>query len=167
MTMTKEVLGRFTVRSMTLDDADRIIDLINTALPNFRNSLKATGLIAATFIEGVSDYRGAGWVSPRCASYRPATIRRLARSADLYVMRIPWYHPRQTWYLLSKDRRRLPNRVMRHHLSGAVLFDPMHMESWRRWKRTVRIAMKRIKKCLPRAIRRRMRRRLSRRKPMN
>src|SRR3989339_1846342 len=96
-------------------------DFISIALRNFKESLKPNGLIAATFIERNSDFDGNGWIYPGIVSYRPSTIIRFAEEAGLYVIRIPWYHPRQTWYLLSKDRHRLPNNTMLRYLTGVVL----------------------------------------------
>ena len=107
-------------------------DLISIALRNFKESLKPNGLIAVTFIEGNSDFDGNGWVYPGRVNYRLSTIKRFAEEADLFVIRIPWYHPRQTWYLLSKDRQRLPNDAMLRYLTGAVLFDAEFADSWKK-----------------------------------
>ncbi len=117
-------------------------DLISIALRNFKESLNPNGLIAVTFIEGLSDFDGYGWVysgreeykfHPSAkrgpVTYRLSTIKQFSEDAGLFAIRIPWYHPRQTWYLLSKDRRRLPNRAMLRYLTGVVLFDPESNES--------------------------------------
>ena len=106
-------------------------DIIRTALCNFKKSLKPNGLIVATFIEGISDFNGSGWVYPGLVNYRQSTVEQFAKEVDLLVIRLPWYHPRQTWYLLTKDGHRLPNKAMLAHLSGAVLFDPEFVESWK------------------------------------
>jgi len=105
-------------------------DIVETALHNFKTSLKPGGLIAATFIEGANDFSGSGWVYPDCVHYRHSTILQLSEKVCLFTMRIPWYHPRQTWYLLAEDARRLPNLEMMRHLSGAVLFDSEFKDSW-------------------------------------
>lgn len=107
-------------------------DLVRTALRNFGSSLLPDGLVAATFIEGTQDFAGSGWVYPQCVAFRPRTIARLAADAGLCAARLPWYHPRQTWYCLAKDRRRLPDKAMLRHLSGAVLLDPEFAESLKR-----------------------------------
>ncbi|HUI08639.1 MAG TPA: class I SAM-dependent methyltransferase [Verrucomicrobiae bacterium] len=106
-------------------------DLIRIALRHFKTSLKPAGLTVATFVEGDTDFEGDGWVYPDCVRYRPSTIRRFAEEAGLFTIRIPWYHPRQTWYLLANERGRLPDNAMMGHLSGAVLFDPEFHESWK------------------------------------
>ena len=108
------------------------IDLIRIALNNFRESLKTNGLIAVTFKAGKKDFDGKGWVYPGCVKYHPNTIREFAKGAGLFITRIPWYHPRQTWYILAKRANLIPNNMMLRHLSGAVLFDPEFAESWKR-----------------------------------
>jgi hypothetical protein len=105
-------------------------DLIKIALRHFTKSLKPNGLVVATFVEGKTDFEGKGWVYPSCVNYRRSTIRRFAGEVGLFITRIPWYHPRQTWYLLANERDRLPNKAMLSYLSGAVLFDPEFRESW-------------------------------------
>jgi hypothetical protein len=127
-------------------------DLISTALCNFNKSLKPNGLIAATFIEGISDFDGSGWVYPGCVNYRQSTVERFAKEVGFFVIRLPWYHPRQTWYLLAKDRHRLPNKAMLRHLSGAVLFDPEFVESWKRRQKIMRSIKNYLKQILPQPI---------------
>ena len=106
-------------------------DLIRMALENFKKSLKSEGLIAVTFVEGFKDFEGNGWVYPDCVRYRRSTITRFAKDAGLFAVRIPWYHPRQTWYLFSINKSRLPNYKMLRHLSGAVLFDSNFIDSYK------------------------------------
>jgi len=121
--------------------------LINVALKNIKDSLKPNGLIAATFVEGNSDFDGNGWVYPGCVNYLPSTIKRFADEAGLFVIRIPWYHPRQTWYLLSKDMCRLPNNAMLRYLTGAVLFDPEFLPSWKTSQSFTCFVKNYIKRC--------------------
>lgn len=117
-------------------------DLIDATLKNFQASLKPDGLVACTFVEGSADFDGSGWVysgrpdynfhpSGKRGSvrYRASSIEQFAEAADLFACRIPWYHPRQAWYLLAKDQSRLPTKPMLRHLKGAVLFDPEFAES--------------------------------------
>ena len=103
---------------------------IGKALSNFRESLKADGLAVVTFSEGAKDFDGSGWIYPDMVEYRPSTVVSLAASAGLFAARLPWYHPGQAWYVLAKDRRRLPSRSMRRLLKGAVLH-PDFAASWR------------------------------------
>jgi SAM-dependent methyltransferase len=138
-------------------------DLVNRALGNFGESLKANGLIVATFIEGARDFDGSGWVYPGCVSYRRSTIRRFAEEAGLFLARIPWYHPRQTWYLLSRNRSRLPNSAMLGYLSGVVLFDPEFAESWKSSQRIFSLARKHARRILPQTMRGKLKRILANR----
>lgn len=118
-------------------------DLVVAALGNFRNSLKTDGIVAATFIEGKRDFEGTGWVYPGCVEFQPATVERFAREAGLLAVRIPWYHPRQTWYLLARDKRRLPGEAMLQHLSGAVLFEKEFADSVRQGPKLSRLFRRR------------------------
>ena len=113
-------------------------DLIYTALKNFKKSLEPDGLIAATFVEDHTNFDGSGWVYPDCVNYHRSAIKEFAKETGLFSARIPWYHPRQTWYVLAKERDRLPNKAMLRHLRGAVLYDPEFFESWKLNKRFMR-----------------------------
>jgi len=124
-------------------------DLTSMALENLGEALKPDGILAATFVEGRNNSLGNGWVYPDCVAYRPTQIRKFAVAAGLFVVRLPWYHPRQAWYLFSKDKTRLPSLGQRKHLTGAVLFDPEFEESWN-WRRAfLRDAKSLIKRLLP------------------
>lgn len=98
------------------------MDIVSRSLASFRGALKQQGIVAATFVEADSDTKGNGWVYPGCVHYRPSTLLRLGEDAGLLVTRIPWFHPRQTWYLFAKEKNRLPGDLMHCYLSGAVLF---------------------------------------------
>src|SRR5205085_8540735 len=76
------------------------------ALASFSRVLEPDGLCAVTFIEGDED-TPEGWfytglTSRGTVRYRPALIERLASDAGLSASRIPWKHPRQTWWLLGR-----------------------------------------------------------------
>ena len=130
-------------------------DLISATLRNFKGSLKPGGIVAATFVDEHSlqprrrkslksreiiarDFDGKGWVYPQCVNFRGSTVQKMAADAGLNAVRIPWYHPRQTWYLMAGDKKRLPDGRMFRHLSGAVLFDPAFAESLTMGKRAGR-----------------------------
>ena len=104
-------------------------DLIEKTLKNFRHAISDDGLIAATFVEEASDYHGSGWVYPDCVGYRPESIVGFAEKAGLATINIPWYHPRQSWYLLAKRSERLPDVSAARYLHGAVLANPEFGES--------------------------------------
>ena len=127
-------------------------DLIKVALDNFKKSLKSNGLIAATFIEGINDFDGNGWVYPGCVSYRRSSIKRFAEDIGLFVTKIPWYHPRQTWYLFANRKNRLPDRAVLHYLSGVVLLDPEFFDSWKTRLKITRFTKNYVKQILPQPI---------------
>ena len=106
-------------------------ELIIKALRNFENSIKDEGKIIVTFIEGTSDYNGHGWIYPKCVTYNLPTIKSFANVTNLNIARLPWYHPRQTWYLLSKRARALPNSELLNQLTGIVLFEEEFGDSCR------------------------------------
>ena len=99
-------------------------DLVQAGLQSFRDALKPRGLIAATFVEGDEDCCQQGWVYPDCVAYRPQTIHSMAQTAGLSCRRIPWYHPRQAWYVLARDKHVLPSSRDMRYLRGEVLNDP-------------------------------------------
>jgi hypothetical protein len=139
-------------------------DLVHTTLRNFRASLKPDGLIVATFKEGETDFDGDGWVYSGCehykfhtskarglgvTPYRASTIHQFAADVGLFGTRIPWYHPRQAWYLFSTNKKRLPSRSMLRHLTGVVLFDPEFVAGLRKGQRIITSIKHRIKRHLP------------------
>jgi cyclopropane fatty-acyl-phospholipid synthase-like methyltransferase len=97
----------------------------------FGRILKDTGIALVTFIHpgqgGVEDTAESGWVYPNCVAYAPPTIKSIIDQASLVGRRLPWFHPRQTWYALAKFGTRLPDEESDRLLSGAVLNVP----TWR------------------------------------
>jgi len=109
-------------------------DLILKCLAGFRKVLAANGLIALTINHGTEDFDGSGWYYPdqpgnQRVAYRPESMLLFAEKADLHILPIPWYHPRQHWYLLARNEARLPTQDVMRHLTGAVLFDPAFEDS--------------------------------------
>ncbi len=107
-------------------------ELTVTALRNMREALAAGGLIACTFVEaplGDSADFAEGWVYPQCVRYTPAEIATLFERAGLSARRIPWFHPRQAWYLGALDVAQLPADDELRELGGAVLRDPEFRKS--------------------------------------
>jgi cyclopropane fatty-acyl-phospholipid synthase-like methyltransferase len=101
--------------------------LVVTALTNMRDTLAANGLVACTFVEapaGDSANFAEGWVYPDCVRYTAAEVATLFERAGLSARRIPWFHPRQAWYLGALDAAQLPADDELHELGGAVLRDP-------------------------------------------
>jgi SAM-dependent methyltransferase len=108
-------------------------DLAAKILAEFSACLEEDGLAAVTFVHATGmeqESRAQGWIyrgaveKPHAVRYRPGTILEMVRSAGLHGIAIPWYHPRQVWYVLGRSPRRLPEPSHFVHLTGAVLFDP-------------------------------------------
>lgn len=140
----------FIIAQSIFSHADRT--QIEKALRNFRASLQPDGLIAATFIEGAVDFAGSGWSYPQSVNYHPDTIRQMAAGAGLVIARLPWFHPRQSWYLLARNPDRLPTGAMRRHLSGVILFATGFEHSWRPLSRLLASLKFRAKFALPRPL---------------
>jgi SAM-dependent methyltransferase len=107
-------------------------DLITRALTNLKRSLAPNGLIVCTFVEaptGDSASFAEGWVYPECVRYTAPEVASLLERAGLAAKRIPWFHPRQSWYLAASDDAQLPGDADLRYLHGAVLRDPDFKES--------------------------------------
>jgi hypothetical protein len=64
-------------------------------------SLAQDGALVATFLIGEEDSARTGWIYPECVNYRPATLERAAKDANLRFEILDWRHPRQTWALFG------------------------------------------------------------------
>ncbi len=99
------------------------LDLIRKSLEGFAATLAPEGIIMATFLTptGAHDFEGTGWIYPECVVYRQQTVEQTASSVGLSTLRIPWFHPRQDWYLFTRDPNRLPTmEEAERHLTGYV-----------------------------------------------
>ncbi len=97
-------------------------DMIIKTLDIFKESLKEAGIAVVTFIEGSIDFEGVGWIYPNCVKYKPETIEAFIIDAGLHLKRIPWYHPRQAWYIITKKIDILPHNSLLKYLHGGILF---------------------------------------------
>jgi SAM-dependent methyltransferase/tetratricopeptide (TPR) repeat protein len=97
------------------------LDLLNIALSNIKTSLTPTGCALVTFIKGVDDFDGDGWVYPSCVEFTESTILSFVTNLDLKIKELPWFHPRQTWFILSHSVENIPPDSELSFLSGAVL----------------------------------------------
>ena len=103
-------------------------DVIEKTLQGFAASLAPGGRVLATFIlapspECAEEFTGSGWVYPGCVGFSAATLQSLFAKARLHGMALPWYHPRQTWFVLAKDATDLPGKAALAFLTGTVLCD--------------------------------------------
>lgn len=103
-------------------------DIIETAFRGFAKALTPGGLALITALlpgqHGIPEFFGSGWVYPGCVSHSPKTIAEIGSKTGLFSRLLPWYHPRQTWYVLSRDRNRLPPPQFDPHLRGSILNEP-------------------------------------------
>ncbi|MGH6762837.1 MAG: class I SAM-dependent methyltransferase [Phyllobacterium sp.] len=95
-----------------------------TAVRSFAGALSPSGCALVTFIEGEKDYTGSEWVYPGCVEYRADTIGAMATACGLKAQRLPWFHPRQTWYALTFPNRQPLTDADLGELHGTVLVDP-------------------------------------------
>jgi hypothetical protein len=104
-------------------------DIIASSLSSFEAALADNGLVLLTVLhpgqQGVPEFFGSGWVYPGVVAHRPGTLARIFTTAGLsHFRRLPWFHPRQTWYALAKQTGRLPQPEHDRFLSGAILNTP-------------------------------------------
>lgn len=100
--------------------------LVHRALLAFRDALSPQGIVAATFAmsrDGTS-FAGEGWVYPGCVRYTEDNVLQAFAAAGLHAMAIPFFHPRQQWFLAAADAANLPSPALMQHLRGAVLKVP-------------------------------------------
>lgn len=103
-------------------------DIVETALRGFSRALARSGLALTTFIhpgqDGVDEFGGAGWVYPDCVAHSQEAISQMIERAALFGRALPWFHPRQTWYVLSRDPDHVPGPELDPYLRGTVLNVP-------------------------------------------
>ena len=78
------------------------IDLIESWLEQISFHLKPTGALFATFVPGLENHAGSGWVYPSCVYYTPIKLAEIASKFGLYFMLLDWAHTRQAWGLFAK-----------------------------------------------------------------
>jgi hypothetical protein len=76
---------------------------IRQCLSNVNACMRPTGIWAATFVKGSSDYEGREWVYPDCVTYTVDQMKRLAAESGLEADIIDWPHLNgQTWLVLTR-----------------------------------------------------------------
>lgn len=102
-------------------------DLVARVLVEIRQCLTDDGLAAVTFVHtrpGEARSERTGWIYPGTVAYDTDTVSGWIADAGLCGRAIPWWHPRQTWWVLAKRAAKLPAERHDPLLRGAVLFDP-------------------------------------------
>ena len=61
------------------------------------------GMFLITFKAGNRDCGRLGWVYPGCVPYKLESMEQMANRAGFSFTTLNWYHPRQTWALLTKN----------------------------------------------------------------
>lgn len=80
------------------------LDLIGSWLGGISSSLAPTGVLAATFLLGESDFSGGGWVYPESVAYTVQSMEKTADDLGYRFQLLDWHHPRQKWALFYRDR---------------------------------------------------------------
>ena len=97
-------------------------DLLKKFLRNASGALKENGLLVFTYCEEDKNNNEilppSGWHYPECVSYRQSQIDRFIIDAGLCGMGMPWYHPRQKWYVVSHSESALPDKDQLDDLRG-------------------------------------------------
>lgn len=79
-------------------------------------------LNANAMMRGMSEN---GWFYPQCLVYTEEEVLSICRSADLFVQKLDWFHPRQTWFRATLDEKLALKPEMQVALgTGKPLFDP-------------------------------------------
>lgn len=100
-------------------------EMVTQAFDQCAAVLATGGLIVATFIHSADaptmPVEAPGWTYPGCTTYTSDRVQELASTAGLTGRALPWFHPRQTWYIFAKTPATLPPEGQDRHLTGAVL----------------------------------------------
>lgn len=91
------------------------LEFIERWLTGIFSHLHSNGALLATFKQGdkdffhpdgiiETDFRGDGWIYPKCPSYRPETIQKAANRCGFRFQILDWKHPRQTWALFAREK---------------------------------------------------------------
>jgi SAM-dependent methyltransferase len=109
-------------------------ELVPKLLSAVKAALLPSGLAAVTFIHAdpedrqvvhiePGDAQWPKWLYPDCFSYRRPVVESFVAEAGLVGTPIPWFHPRQTWWLLAHRESVLPGNYVLSQLRGLTLAD--------------------------------------------
>jgi hypothetical protein len=134
-------LGRFDfvlVHGVATNAGPSLVPVLLTAV---REALAPSGICAITFVHpgtadpdvvlaGPDDGTAEPWLYPTCYCYERRVVEDWVASASLAGCPIPWFHPRQTWWLLALAPQALPPPEFLSQLTGPTLADGFE-RSWR------------------------------------
>ena len=89
-------------------------------LNNIPDVLDDSGLVACTFLlphqveKKDLNVLGDSWVYPECVGFSEELIHQLFDAVGLHAWKLNWFHPRQTWYVASKN----PNALTTEDIAG-------------------------------------------------
>lgn len=104
-------------------------DLLQQGLNNAQAAMDEKSRLLVTVIHPNDDKRHPrgenlyGWQYPGCVSYEKSYFSNLAESQGYYTQELPWFHPRQTWWLLTLSQTGLLPTEHLSHLQGIALQD--------------------------------------------
>lgn len=110
-------------------------DLFDRPLEQARKVLKPRGQLLFTVLdESASNFgklspgnAAPGWHYPTCVTYEQQNVLERCSAAGLYAEKLPWYHPRQSWYRGVLDKDFMLSQGDRGQLgTGRPLFDERH-----------------------------------------
>lgn len=85
------------------------LELTKRGLESIFHSLSENGMAVVTIIEG-PDYAGdEDWVYPGCTTYSSDTIKKIYSEIGCAWRRLSWFHPAQTWFVMSRHKSVLPS----------------------------------------------------------
>jgi len=89
-------------------------DLVDKILSEFSTAIKDDGVILMTFVlkekyPKIYKPDQKGWIYPGCASHAEETLATLFMKYRLHYKKLKWEHTFQTWFVLSRDARKIPS----------------------------------------------------------
>lgn len=78
-------------------------DLMDQWLNEISHTLSAKGCLFATVVISDTDTEADGWVYPESVEFSEKTIENMANSANLKMIPLKFWHPRQNWFAFHKD----------------------------------------------------------------
>ena len=83
------------------------------------DGLNENGIAVITIFEGDEDYVGSkDWVYPECTLYTKKTISNTLNENIKYWKQLYWFHPCQSWFILTKSKNKLPSFLKNFFLLG-------------------------------------------------